>query len=50
MMEELPSKIERDLKRIEQRDHEMKRTSQSQLQMNSEQITVIKDQLMVQLD
>eukprot|EP00347_Sterkiella_histriomuscorum_P013165 403365759 len=50
IMEEIPSKLERELKRFEMKDSDNHRSSSQQLTMNTEQINLIKDQLMLQIE
>ncbi len=50
MMEELPNKLEREMKRIEQKDSEVVRMNSAQLSMTTEQVNVLKDNLVYQLE
>ncbi|CDW91573.1 UNKNOWN [Stylonychia lemnae] len=50
IMEELPNKIDKDMKRFEQKEVESQRNNVQQLTLNQEQLNVIKDQLLLQIE
>ena len=50
MREEIPSRLERELKNIDKRDEEVVKQNKTQMQMNNEHLAVLKDGMNSQLE